>query len=122
MNQSPNDEHYRDRIVRAIEFKPGALSFLRQGRTWCAARLGGRMSPVPFYRTPARGSRPTPYRPPGVSLPCPPPLAFLSPWRFYGNGARTESSAISGGTKLLADDDGGAEETTEREADRRAAG
>ncbi|TGZ32086.1 Uncharacterized protein DBV15_01119 [Temnothorax longispinosus] len=42
-----------------------------------------------------------------------PSSAFLSPWRFYGNGARTKSSGISGETKLLVDEGG-----SERDGDR----
>ncbi|KYN04349.1 hypothetical protein ALC62_05115 [Cyphomyrmex costatus] len=54
---------------------------------------------------------PSPFQP--QRSPYPPSSAFLSPWRFYGNGARTKSSAISGETKLLVD-----EGESERERDR----
>ncbi|KYM84518.1 hypothetical protein ALC53_05304 [Atta colombica] len=54
--------------------------------------------------------------------PYPPSSAFLSLWRFYGNGASTKSSGISGETKLLVERERERKRASKKETDRRAKG
>ena len=95
-------EHYRDRIVRAIEFKLGALSPFFAKNELAALRSVERGFLSCSIIFPFADRNPSPFQP--QRSPYPPSSAFLSPWRFYGNGASTKSSGISGETKLLVDE------------------
>jgi len=110
-------EHYRDRIVRAIEFKLGALSPFFAKNELAALRSVERGFLSCSIIFPFADRNPSPFQP--QRSPYPPSSAFLSPWRFYGNGASTKSSGISGETKLLVDE---RERASKKETDRRAKG